>query len=327
MKLIASTLAAALSLTALAAAAGPLDKTECIAPAKPGGGFDLTCKLAQSGLADSKLIADPMRVTYMPGGIGAVAYNTIVAQRPDAANTIVAFSGGSLLNLAQGKFGRYNENDVRWIAAIGTDYGALVVAENSPYKSMKDVLAALKADPTKVVFGAGGTVGSQDWMKAALVARAAGVDPKGMRFVAFEGGGEAMTALQGGHIHVFTGDAAETSQQIKAGTKVRVLAVMVGKRLPGDLAQVPTAKELGFDIDWPIVRGFYVGPKVSDADAKVWTDTFAKLLGSPAFDKLRAERGLYPMALTGAEADAYVKKQVASYRKLVQDFGLAAAAK
>jgi putative tricarboxylic transport membrane protein len=327
MNLIARTLAAALSLTALAAVAGPLDKTECIAPAKPGGGFDLTCKLAQSGLADTKLISDQMRVTYMPGGIGAVAYNTIVAQRPDAANTIVAFSGGSLLNLAQGKFGRYNENDVRWIAAVGTDYGALVVAENSPYKSMKDVLAALKADPTKVVFGAGGTVGSQDWMKAALVARAAGVDPKGMRFVAFEGGGEAMTALQGGHIHVFTGDAAETSNQIKAGTKVRVLAVMSDKRLPGDLAQVPTAKELGFDIEWPIVRGFYVGPKVSDADTKVWTDTFAKLLSNPTFDKLRADRGLYPMALTGAEAEAFVKKQVSSYRKLVQDFGLAAAAK
>ena len=135
--------AAAVAASALTALANPLDKTECIAPAKPGGGFDLTCKLAQSGpVRTGKLVADPMRVTYMPGGIGAVAYNTIVAQRPDAANTIVAFSGGSLLNLAQGKFGRYNENDVRWIAAIGTDYGALVVAENSPYKSMKDVLAA-----------------------------------------------------------------------------------------------------------------------------------------------------------------------------------------
>ena len=78
---------------------------------------------------DGKFIADPMRVTYMPGGIGAVAYNAVVAQRPADANTIVAFSGGSLLNLAQGKFGRYNENDVRWLAAVGTDYGAIIVAE------------------------------------------------------------------------------------------------------------------------------------------------------------------------------------------------------
>ena len=102
----------ALTLTLAAAAAlasaAPLEKTECIAPAKPGGGFDLTCKLAQTALLDGKYIADPMRVTYMPGGIGAVAYNTVIAQRPDDPNIIVAFSGGSLLNIAQGKFGRYN---------------------------------------------------------------------------------------------------------------------------------------------------------------------------------------------------------------------------
>ena len=250
--------------------AGPLDKTECIAPAKPGGGFDLTCKLVQSALMEGKFIADPMRITYMPGGIGAVAYNAIVAQRPAEANTIVAFSGGSLLNLAQGKFGRYNENDVRWLAAVGSDFGAVVVAENSPFKSMKDLVAAVKADPTKVVFGAGGTVGSQDWMKAALTARSAGLNPKSMRFVAFEGGGEAITALQGGHVQVYSGDASEAEEQMKAGAKIRVLAVMSDKRLEGKLSGVPTAKEQGFDIEWPIIRGFYVGPKVSDADYKIW---------------------------------------------------------
>lgn len=312
----------ALCAAASVAAAGPLDKTECIAPAKPGGGFDLTCKLVQSGLLEGKHIADPMRVTYMPGGIGAVAYNTVIAQRPDAGNTLVAFSGGSLLNLAQGKFGRYNENDVRWLAAIGTDYGAVVVAENSPYKTLQDVMAAMKADPAKVVLGAGGTIGSQDWMKAALLARAAGVNPRTMRFVAFEGGGEAMTALQGGHIHIFTGDAAETLQQQKAGAKVRVLAVMADKRLPGDMAKVPTAKEAGADIQWPIVRGFYLGPKVSDADYKTWADTFARMMATPAYEKLRDERGLFPLALVGPELDAYVKQQVAGYRKLVEDFGL-----
>lgn len=322
MTILKLSMAAALIAATAVAAAGPLDKTECIAPAKPGGGFDLTCKLVQSGLLEGKYIADPMRVTYMPGGIGAVAYNTVIAQRPDAGNMLVAFSGGSLLNLAQGKFGRYNENDVKWLSAIGTDYGAVVVAENSPYKTLQDVMAAMKADPTKVVLGAGGTIGSQDWMKAALLARAAGVNPRTMRFVAFEGGGEAMTALQGSHIHIFTGDAAETLQQQKAGAKVRVLAVMADKRLPGDMAKVPTAKEAGADIQWPIVRGFYLGPKVSDADYKVWADTFAKMMATPAYAKLRDERGLFPLALTGPELDAYVKQQVAGYRKLVEEFGL-----
>jgi putative tricarboxylic transport membrane protein len=325
MKFKSTVLTLALAGAAVWVAAAPLEKTECIAPAKPGGGFDLTCKLAQSALMEGKYIADPMRITYMPGGIGAVAYNAIVAQRPAEDNTIVAFSGGSLLNLAQGKFGRYNENDVKWLAAIGADYGAIIVAENSPFKSLKDMIAAVKADPTKVVFGAGGTVGSQDWMKAALTAKAAGVNPKTMRFVAFEGGGEASTALQGGHVQVYSGDASEAQQQMKAGAKIRVLAVMSDKRLPGDLANVPTAKEQGYDIEWPIIRGFYMGPKVSDADFKTWSDTFKKMMATPAYDKLRAERGLFPFDLTGAEADAYVKKRVGDYRKLAEEFGLAVA--
>ena len=315
-------LGAAAALLASMAQAGPLDKTECIAPAKPGGGFDLTCKLAQGALHEGKYIADPMRVSYMPGGIGAVAYNAIVAQRPAENNTIVAFSGGSLLNLAQGKFGRYNENDVRWLAAVGTDYGAVIVAEASPLKSIKDLVAAIKADPSKVVFGAGGSVGSQDWMKAALTARATGLDPKGMRFVAFEGGGEAMTALQGGHVQVYSGDAAEAEEQMKAGAKIRVLAVMADKRLEGPLAAVPTMKELGFDVQWPIVRGFYMGPKVSDADFKVWSDSFTKMMATPAFDKLRGERGLFKFALTGKELDAFIKERMAAYRQLAADFNL-----
>ena len=119
MKFKISLTALALTLATGITYAGPLDKTECIAPAKPGGGFDLTCKLAQTALLSGKYISDPMRVTYMPGGIGAVAYNTVIAQRPAEANTIVAFSGGSLLNLAQGKFGRYKESDVRWLAGVG----------------------------------------------------------------------------------------------------------------------------------------------------------------------------------------------------------------
>jgi putative tricarboxylic transport membrane protein len=196
------------------------------------------------------------------------------------------------------------------------------VAANSPFKSLSEVTAAMKADPTKVVLGAGGSVGSQDWMKAALLARAAGANHKTMRYVAFEGGGEAMTALQGGHIQVFTGDAAEALQQIKAGAKIRVLAVMNDKRLAGDMANIPTAAEQGHDIEWPIVRGYYLGPKVSDADYKTWADTFNKLLATPAYEKLRHERGLFPMALTGASLDAFVKKQVATYRKLAEEFGL-----
>jgi putative tricarboxylic transport membrane protein len=184
------------------------------------------------------------------------------------------------------------------------------------------VLAAMKADPAKVVFGAGGTIGSQDWMKAALTARAGGIDYKTFRYVAFEGGGEAFTALMGNHVQVIGGDASEALQQIDGGAKVRVLAVFSDKRLPGKLANVPTAKEQGYDIVWPTIRGFYVGPKVSDADYKQWVTMFEKLLANPSYAKMRDERGLFKFSKTGLDLDAYVKQEVARYRKLSEEFGL-----
>ncbi|MER2527965.1 MAG: tripartite tricarboxylate transporter substrate binding protein [Candidatus Competibacter denitrificans] len=308
--------------TALAAAP---TKPECIAPAKPGGGFDLTCKLGQTSLQNGKFIDAPMRITYMPGGIGAVAYNTVIAQRPEEGGTIVAFSGGSLLNLAIGKFGRYTVDDVKWLAAVGTDYGAVIVREDSPFKSLKDLIDALKKDPTKVVMAAGGSVGSQDWMKSALVAKEAGVSHKSMRYVAFEGGGEALTAVLGGHVQAYFGDASEVGEYLKSN-KIRVLAVLAAERLSGALSSLPTAKEQGYDVQWPIIRGYYMGPKVSDADYKWWVDTFDKLIATPEFAKQREAQGLFPFDMTGAKLDSYVKEQVKKYAEFGKEFELIAPA-
>ncbi len=297
-------------------------RPECIAPAAPGGGFDLTCKLAQSALMDAKLLSKPMRVTYMPGGVGAVAYNAVVAQRPGDAGTLTAWSSGSLLNLAQGKFGRFDENAVRWLAGIGTSYGAIAVRNDSPYKNLDDLVKALKADPGKVVIGSSGTVGSQDWMQTALLAKAAGIDPRNLRYVALEGGGEIATALLGGHIQVGSTDISDSMPHILAGN-MRILAVLSDERLPGDdKAGIPTAKEQGYDITWPVVRGFYLGPKVSDEDYAWWKAAFDQLLASEDFVKLRDQRELFPFAMTGPELDAYVKTRVAQYKQMAQEFGL-----
>lgn len=327
MKFYTKTLAAMavglLSLSGLTAAqAQQPNKPECIAPAQPGGGFDLTCRVALNGFANTKILDQPMRTVYMPGGIGAVAYNHIVAQRPGDPNAIVAYSGGSLLNLAQGKFGRYGVDDVRWLAAIGSDYGVAIVRDDAPYKDLKSLMEAFRADPTKVVLGAGGSVGSQDWMKAALTAKAADVDYKKMRFVAFEGGGEALTALRGGHIQAYMGDAAEARTMLDGGAPIRVLAVFNDERLPGVMSDIPTAKEQGFDIVWPIIRGFYVGPKVSDEQYQWWVEAFDKLMATPEFAELQQQQGLFPFNKTGAELDTYVKERVQFYKELADSFGL-----
>ena len=309
-----------LLLQAVAAAAST---GECIVPSKPGGGFDLTCKLIEKGLPTGNRDAKspPLRISYVPGGIGAVAWSSITTQRQAEPNTLVAFSGGSLLNIALGKFGRASLSDVRWVAAVGADYGMIAVRDDSPYKTLKDLADALKRDPSKITIGAGGTIGSQDWLKMASLMKQAGGDPKDLRLVAFEGGGESFTALMAGYVQVVCGDASEASLHV-AGGKIRVLAVLSDARLAGALANVPTAREQGFDMSWPLIRGVYMGPRVSDADYRRWVATFDKAMATQAFGDLRAAHGLYPFAMTGDALTQFIRKAVENYSKQVKELGL-----
>lgn len=297
-------------------------KPACIAPAKPGGGFDITCRVASVGFREAGLLKRPMAVTFMPGGVGAVAFNHINAIRPADSDTLVAFSTGSLLNLAQGKWGkRYNEDDARWVGAAGVDYGAVLVGADAPWSTLAELLKDLAANPGKVPIGAGGGVGSQDWMKAAILVKAAGIHPRHMRYVAYEGGGEAIAALMGGHIKAYPGDIGEMQGQLESG-RVRVLAVMSPKRLDGRFAKIPTAIEQGYDVEWTILRGYYLGPDVSDEVYRFWTDIFRRAYQSPAFMRVVREKGLRPHPLAGKPFDLEVKKSVVKMRKMAHEFGL-----
>lgn len=317
-----SLLLAALALLLSGTVQAQPQTPECIAPASPGGGFDLTCKLAQSAFADSSLFSEPMRVTYMPGGVGAVAYNTIVSQRPADSGTLIAFSTGSLLNLALGKFGRFDEGAVRWLAAVGTSYGAIAVQADAPYKSLSDLAQALKANPDPIVIGLSGTIGSQDWIQTALLAKAIGLNPRKLHYVALEGGGEVATALLSGHIQVASTDISDSIPHLQSG-KIRILAVFSEQRLDRPAtASIPTAREQGYDIVWPVIRGYYLGPKVSDADYMWWKNTFDQLLSSEYFAQLRSQRGLFPFAMTGPRLQAHIHQEVIRYRAIAKDFDL-----
>ncbi|MBJ2156543.1 Bug family tripartite tricarboxylate transporter substrate binding protein [Variovorax sp. IB41] len=299
-----------------------LAAADCVIPAKAGGGFELTCTLARDALQAVRPSRPPLGQRYLPGGIGAVAFDRIATGQLGGAGTLVAFSSGSLLNLAQGRFGPHPPSAVRWIATLGTDYGVIAVHRDSPYKRLQDLVAALRQDPSRMAFGAGGTVGSQDWVKAALLVRAAGRDHKAMRFVSFEGGGDALGALQGKHVDVFPGDAAEALQAIAGGAAVRLLAVLSGARLGGALTGVPTAREQGVDIVWPTVRGLYLSANVPDAAVRAWTAAFAEATASPGYAALRERHSLYPFALTGAALDDWVQARIKTYQALADDLGL-----
>ena len=292
---------------------------ECIVPSKPGGAMDLTCKLVKAGL--QLPAADDMRISYLPGGIGAVAWHTLASQRRAEPDTLVAFSGGSLLNLAQGKFGMARVDDVRWVAALGADYGMIAVRADSPFQTLPQLIEGIKRDPEKVLIGVSGTIGSQDWAKMALLVKSAGIDPKVLHFVAFEGGGEAFTAMQAGHVQLVSGDASEAKLYTKPGS-IRALAVLSEQRLPGAMAQVPTAREQGFDVIWPIIRGFWMGPQVTDAAYQKWVSRFDAMLATPQFAHTRAAYGMYPLALTGPALKAHVRQAVNDYAKQAAELGV-----
>jgi putative tricarboxylic transport membrane protein len=311
-----------LFILALLAAGAPAHagEPECVIPSKPGGAMYLTCKLVQKALP-AKPGTAKLKLTYLPGGIGAVAWHTLVSQRRAEPNTLVAFSGGSLLNLAEGKFGKAKPGDVRWVAAMGADYGMIAVRADSQFRTLSDLIDALRKAPEKVLIGVSGTIGSQDWMKMALVARQAGIDPRQLRFVALEGGGEAFTAMQASFVQVVSGDASEATLYADPG-KVRVLAVLAEQRLPGVLAGAPTAREQGIDVVWPIIRGVWMGPGVTDADYRRWVAAFDQMEAAPGFAKLRAEAGLYPFSLTGDALTTYINKAVLDYNRQASQFKL-----
>lgn len=290
--------------------------SNCIVPAAARGSFDLVCQLARQSLQETGLLSDPLTLKYLPGGVGAVAYNSLVTQQPNDPNTFVAFSTGSLLNIALGKFGRFDETAVRWLAVIGASYGALAVRADSPYQTLEDLLDALRKDPESVVIGLSGTLGSQDWTQLVLLAKLAGINSERLHYVSLEGGGEISTALVAGHVQVGSTDISDSMPLLNSG-HIRLLVVFADQRLPKpEMAAIPTARELGYDVVWPVLRGFYMGPQVSDADYQRWQNIFNRLVLSERFAELRAQYALFPYTLTGPALEQYVRTEVSRYRAL-----------
>ncbi|QFT64390.1 tripartite tricarboxylate transporter substrate binding protein [Roseivivax sp. THAF30] len=318
-RLGATFVVAATAFAAPAFAQSQIDDPECIAPANPGGGFDLTCRVAQTGLDPH--IEAPVQVTFMPGGIGAVAYNLFNTTRTDDGSAIVAFSTGSLLNIVTGKYGDFTEQDVRWVGTAGADFGAVVVRADSEYETLSQLMDDFSSDPSSVVVGAGGSVGSQDWMKGALLLREAGASPMDMRYVAFDGGGDAIAALLGGSIEVYTGDVGEMVPHLESG-QMRILGVMSPERLDEPFAEIPTVMEQGYDVEWTILRGFYMGGEVSDEDYQAWVDAFNAAYETEEFAAVQKERGLLPLNMAGEELQASIEDRVQNLRDIATEAGL-----
>ncbi len=257
----------------------------------------------------------------MPGGGGGVAFTSVVSERPDDSELIVAASPATTLRLAQGQYGDFTAEDVRWLGAVGADFAVLAVAADSEFQTMEELAAAIQADPTALNFGGGSAVGGQDHMKVLVLAQALGIDPLALNYTPFDGGGEALTSLLGGFIDVFPGDASEVLGQVEAG-EVRVLATLSDERLAAPLDDVPTAKELGIDAEWIVFRGFYAPPNMSDDAYNYWINVMESTAASDTWTDIATQGGLDPFWMGGDDFQTMIETQVENFRQLSIDLGL-----
>lgn len=317
-------MAAAAGLLAAALACGdPAARRgfECLAPANPGGGWDLTCRALSSALVELGLTGGTLRVTNMPGAGGGVAYAHTVTRRAGDNRVIVAASPATTLRLAQRQYADLTERDVRWVAALGAEYGVFAVRGDAPWPDLAGFVAAWRARPEAIVFSGGSAVAGQDHMKVLLLARAGSVNLRRVRYVPFAGGGEAMTALLGGFVHAFSGEVSEIEGQLEAGA-IRLLAVLAPERLDGALAHVPTAREAGLDVEWTTWRGFYLPAGIADSTYARWVEALRAVGASEAWAETLRRHRLRPYVRTGEAFEAFVHEQVAEFRALSRAIGL-----
>jgi putative tricarboxylic transport membrane protein len=309
-----------LGLAACRPAEGPRG-WECIAPAGPGGGWDLTCRTVARVLGEVGLSPGMVRVTNIPGAGGGIAYAHTVSQREGDRNVLVAASPATILRLAQGQFAHLTVEDVRWLGAIATDWGIVAVSPDAPWETLDELLDHWRADPASVVVSGGSAVGGQDHMKILLLADRAEIDPRSVRYVPFDGGGEAMMALLGDFVNVFSGDVTQGMSQKEAG-RIRVLALLAPERVGGALSDVPTARELGYPVEWVTWRGFYAPPGIPDSTYGRWVTVLDTLATSPEWSRAREQVRLDPYLVTGDAFESLVRAQVEEFRDLSRRLGL-----
>ncbi|MGQ0675053.1 MAG: Bug family tripartite tricarboxylate transporter substrate binding protein [Rhodospirillales bacterium] len=294
-----------------------VDTLKIFGPAAPGGGWDGTARAMEQAMKAAGLIKTA-QITNTGGAGGAVGLPEFVNQwkgQPNALMVAGMVMVGALIT---------NKSPMRItqtvpIAKLTEELEVVVVPAASPHKDMKSLVAALKADPGKVSI-AGGSAGGTDHILAGLIAKAVGVDPKKIAYVAYAGGGPATAAIVGNQVQAGISGWGEFAEQVKAG-KMRALAVSGEKRVPG--TDVPTLKEAGVNVALVNWRGVFAPPGVSDKDKKAITELVNKMAASKPWKEICDKQNWAQSVVVG---DAYAKFIEAENKRIgdvLKDLGLA----
>jgi putative tricarboxylic transport membrane protein len=307
---LASILAGAIALPAAAA------DYSIMAPAAPGGGWDQTARTMQTALQQEK-ISNKVQVMNVPGAGGTIGIAQFASQQKGNPNALMV-GGYVMVGAILTNKSPVTLKDVTPIARLTGEYEVVVVPAASEIKTAADLVAKLKANPGSVSWG-GGSAGGTDHITAGLIAKAAGVDPTKVNYIAFSGGGEALAAILGGQVTAGISSYGEFEGQVKAGA-LRVLAISSDKKIEG--IDAPTLKESGLDVviqNWRMVAA---APGLSDEQKKAVAADIEKLAKSKTWQDNLKTKGWIDTYLSGPEFEAQLAKDIAATETILKDIGL-----
>lgn len=315
-QILAGTTALA-TLAALPVTAADAPAVDLFVPANPGGGWDQTARLMEQVMLSEGLISGAT-VTNVGGAGGTVGLPQFASQFDGKGNALM-MGGMVMVGAIIANKSPVTLANVTPIARLTGEALALVVPAASPFQTVADFVAALKADPAAVPV-AGGSAGGSDHILLGLIGQTIGVSAANMTYVPFAGGGEALAALLGNQVAAGISGYGEFAEQVKAGA-LRLLAVSSGERIAG--IDGPTLKEGGVDVELFNWRACFGPPNLSDADKAALVTMVETMAASEAWAKECDARSWTRITLTGADFDAFLAADIERITKILQEIGLA----
>jgi putative tricarboxylic transport membrane protein len=298
----------------------PTKPIEFVIPAGTGGGADQMARLI-SGIADKhKLSPRPLIAVNKSGGAGAEGFLEVKGKKGDAHTIIITLSNLFTTPLATGV--PFNWKDLTPVARIALDQFILWVNAETPYKTAKEYIAAVKersGGDNRMKMGGTGSA-QEDQIITVQLEQALGLK---FTYVPFKGGGEVCVNLVGKHIDSTVNNPIECASHWK-NNSVRPLGVFDTARIPvGDWKAIPTVKEaLGADIHYQMLRGIFGAPDMPKDAVEWYTGFFKKVYDTPEFKKYLEDGALKPAFATGAEYVKWVEENEKLHRDLMAKGGL-----
>jgi putative tricarboxylic transport membrane protein len=294
----------------------PERNVEVIVGTSAGGAADHTARMLQKLLQDMKVNS----ITVNKPGASYAASFVYLNQHPGDGHYLAISPINLLTNRILG-LAPLGHSDITPLAQLISDYHVFSVRADSPIMSGRDLIAALKRDPAALSIAISPSFGSANHFAAGTIFKAAGVDIKRLKLVAFASGGESTTSVLGGHADVLVSATPAVTPMIEAG-KMRAIAMSGEKRIGGAFAKVPTWKEQGVNATFSNWRGV-IGPKdMTPAQIAFWDSTLEHISRLPEWRGDLERNFQDPAYLKSRDSKRFLDEQSREMAALLTELGL-----